>query len=147
MSHGPFVRCVKLFSSPPRVSDPDMHHGTCVAQVSWNKPVLLTNGFVWSQWRGKRPRHSRRMRNRNFTYLARHPYIVLYFILSVRVGESIKWSFATPDAVGNSFICRNILICYKIISDHCRATIRDRNSVNKNNISNDSSHSQEYVWR
>ena len=42
--HGPFDRYVKLrvahapgmpgtFSPPPRVSDPDMHHGTCVTHV------------------------------------------------------------------------------------------------------------------
>ena len=59
-SHGPLIRYVKLriahapgmpgtFSPPPRISDPDMHHGTC--------------GFLWSRWRGKRSRHSRRMRN------------------------------------------------------------------------------------
>ena len=42
--HGPLATCVKLrvahapgiletFSPPPRVSDPDMHHGTCVTHV------------------------------------------------------------------------------------------------------------------
>ena len=42
--HGPLTRYVKLrvahtpgmpgtFSPPPRVSDPDMHHGTCVTHV------------------------------------------------------------------------------------------------------------------
>ena len=42
--HGPLARYVKLrfahargmpgkFSPPPRVSDPDMHHGTCIAHV------------------------------------------------------------------------------------------------------------------
>ena len=44
LSHGPLARYVKLrvahapgmpgtFSPPPRVSDPDMHHGTCVMHV------------------------------------------------------------------------------------------------------------------
>ena len=66
--HGPLTRYAKLrvphtpgmpgaFSPPPRVSDPDMHHGTCVT------PGSLTSGFLWSRWRGKRSRHSRRMRN------------------------------------------------------------------------------------
>ena len=43
-SNGPLARYVKLrvahapgmpgtFSPPPRVSDPDMHHGTCVKHV------------------------------------------------------------------------------------------------------------------
>ena len=44
-AHGPLLRYVKLrvahapgmrgtFSPPPWVSDPDMHHGTCVTHVS-----------------------------------------------------------------------------------------------------------------
>ena len=31
------------FSPPPQVSDPDMHHGTCV----------LSSGFLWNRWVGK----------------------------------------------------------------------------------------------
>ena len=50
----------------PRVSDPDMHHGTCVTHVPWCMPGPLTNGFLWSQWRGKCSRHSRRMHNTQF---------------------------------------------------------------------------------
>ena len=47
--HGPLARYLKLrvahvpgipgtFSPPPRVSNPDMHHGTCVTHVSWCMP-------------------------------------------------------------------------------------------------------------
>ena len=72
--HGPLTWYAKLgvahapgiprtFSPPPRVSDPDMHHGTCVTHVTWCMPGSLTSGFLWSQWRGKR---SRRMRNPQF---------------------------------------------------------------------------------
>ena len=32
------------FSTPPRVSDPDMHHGTFVTHVSWSMPGSLTSG-------------------------------------------------------------------------------------------------------
>ena len=32
------------FSLPPRVSDPDMHHGTCVMHVPWCMPGSLTGG-------------------------------------------------------------------------------------------------------
>ena len=75
--HGPLARYVRLrvthapgmpgtFSPPLRVSDPDMHHGTCVTHVPWYMPRSLTNGFLWSRWRGKRSRHSRRMRNPRF---------------------------------------------------------------------------------
>ena len=51
------------FSPPSRVSDTDMHHGTCVTHVPWCMSGSLTNGFLWGRWRGKRSRHSRRMRN------------------------------------------------------------------------------------
>ena len=54
------------FSPPARVSYPDMHHGTCVTHVPWCMPWSLTGGFHGSRWRGKRSRHSRRMRNLQF---------------------------------------------------------------------------------
>ena len=71
--HGSLARYVKLrvvhapgmpgtFSPPPRVSYPDMRHGTCVMHVPRCMSGLLTSGFIWSRWRGKRSRHSRRMR-------------------------------------------------------------------------------------
>ena len=63
-SHGPLIRYVisrvahapgmpGTFSPPPRVSDPDMHHGTCVTHVPWCMPGSLTSGFLWSRRRGK----------------------------------------------------------------------------------------------
>ena len=73
-TNGPLTRYVKLrvahaprlpgtFSPPPRVGDPGMHHGTCVPHVPRCMPRSLTSGFLRSRWRGKRSRHSRRMRN------------------------------------------------------------------------------------
>ena len=55
--HGPLASYVKLwvthapgmpgiFSPPPRVSDPDTHHGTCVTHVPWCMPGSLLNGFL-----------------------------------------------------------------------------------------------------
>ena len=41
------------FSPRLRVSDPDMHHGTCVTHVPWFMLGSLTNGFLWSRSRGK----------------------------------------------------------------------------------------------
>ena len=72
--HGPLIRYAKLqgahapgmpgtFSPPPRVSDPDMHHGPCVTHVPWCMSGSLNSGFPHSQWRGKHFRHSQRMRN------------------------------------------------------------------------------------
>ena len=54
------------FSPAPLVSDPDMHHGTCVTHVLGCMPGSLTNSFLWSRWRGKRSRHSWRMCNPQF---------------------------------------------------------------------------------
>ena len=64
MCHGPLTRYAILrvahapempgtFSPPPRVSDPDMHHGTWVTHVPWRMPGLLTTGFPWGRWRQK----------------------------------------------------------------------------------------------
>ena len=77
LPHGPLARYVKLlighspgmpgtFSPPPWVSDSDMHHDTCMTHLPWCMPGSLTSGFLWSRWRGKRPRHSRRIRNPQF---------------------------------------------------------------------------------
>ena len=41
------------FFPSPQVSDPDMHHGTCVTHVPWCMPGSLTSGFLWNRWRGK----------------------------------------------------------------------------------------------
>ena len=78
--HGSLTRYVKLrvahapgTFSPPRVSDPDMHHGTCVTHVPWCMPGSLTRGFLWSRWRGKRSRHYRRMRNPQFYASGKRP--------------------------------------------------------------------------
>ena len=54
------------FSLPPRVSDPDMHQGTCVKHMPCCMPGSLTNGFFLSRWRGKHSRHSQRMHNLQF---------------------------------------------------------------------------------
>ena len=72
--HEPLIRYVKLrvahapgmpgtFSLPPRVSNPDMHHGTCVTNVPWCMVGSQTSGFLWSRWRRRRSRPSRRMCN------------------------------------------------------------------------------------
>ena len=41
------------FSPSPQISDPDMHHGTCVTHVPWCMPGSLTSGFLWKRRRGK----------------------------------------------------------------------------------------------
>ena len=86
--HGPLARYVKLriasapgmpgtFSPPPRVSDPGMHHSTFVTHVPWCMLGSITSGFLWSRWRGKRSRHSRRMRNPQFYVSGKRPMTYL----------------------------------------------------------------------
>ena len=58
---------------PPQIRDPDMHHGTCVTHVPWCMPGSLNCVFLWSWWRGKRSRHSRRMRNPQFYVSGKRP--------------------------------------------------------------------------
>ena len=43
----------RTFSLSPQVSDPDMHHGTCVTHVPWCMPGSLTSGFLWNRRRGE----------------------------------------------------------------------------------------------
>ena len=85
-SHGPLARYEKLqvahapgmpgtFSLPPRVSDPDMHHGTCVTHVPRSMPGSIISGFRWSRWRGSCSRHSRRMRNTRFYVSGKRPIV------------------------------------------------------------------------
>ena len=84
VSRGPLARYVKLpvahaprmpgtFSPPPRVSDSDMHYGTCMTHVSWCMPGSLTSSFLWNPWWGERSRHSRRMRNPQFYVAVKRP--------------------------------------------------------------------------
>ena len=83
--HGPLARYVKLqvahvlgmpgmFSPPPRVSDPHMHHGPCVMHVPWCMPGSLTSGILWmSRWWGKHSRHPQSMRNLKFYISGKRP--------------------------------------------------------------------------
>ena len=82
--HGRLTRSVYLrvahapgisgtFSPPPLVSDPVMHHGTCVTHEPWCMPESQTSGFLWGRWRGKRSRHSQRMRHTQFYVSGKRP--------------------------------------------------------------------------
>ena len=86
--NGPLARYVKLrvahapgmpgtFFPSTRVSDPDVHHGTCVTHVPWCMPGSRTSEFLWSRWRGKRSRHSRRMRNTHVYVSGNRPIEIL----------------------------------------------------------------------
>ena len=91
LQNGPLARYVKLrvahapgmpgtFSPPPRASNPDMHHGTCVTHVPWCMPGSLTSSFFCSRWLGKRSRHSRRMRNPQFYVSGKRPMLMVMLV-------------------------------------------------------------------
>ena len=46
---------------------------TFVTHVPWCMPGSLSSSFLWSRWRGKRFRHSRRMRNPQFYVSGKRP--------------------------------------------------------------------------
>ena len=59
------------FSPPPRVGDPDMHHGTCVTHLPRCMPGSPTSGFLWSRGGENVPGIPGACTTRNFTYLIR----------------------------------------------------------------------------
>ena len=70
--------------APPwRVSDPDMHYGTCVTHVPWCLAGSLTSGCLWGQRLGKRSRHSRRMRNPQLYVSGKRPIVIHVTFLSL----------------------------------------------------------------
>ena len=85
-------------SPPPRVSDPDMHHGTRMTNGPWCMPGSLTSGFLWSRWRGNSSRHSRRMhKSTGYTFLlhrCNNPMHYQPYITSIRPSVIIKSSMA-----------------------------------------------------
>ena len=51
----------------------------------WSMPGSLTSDFPWRQWRGKRSRHSRRMRNPEFYVSGKRPMVLSQSSLNVPV--------------------------------------------------------------
>ena len=64
------------FSPTPRVSYPDVHHGTCVTHVLWCIPGSLTNGFLWCRCGENVPGIPGACATRNFTYRVRDPFLL-----------------------------------------------------------------------
>ena len=89
-SHEPLTRYVKLrvehtpgmpgtfsrhqLQRKTQVSDPGMHHGTCVTHVPWCMSGSLTCGV------GKRSRHSRSMRKPQFYVSGKRPIFLELFV-------------------------------------------------------------------
>ena len=117
---GPLTRYVKLrvahapgmpgtFSPQLRVSDPDMHHSTCVTHVSWYMPGSLTSGFLWSRWWGKRSRHSRRMRNPQFYVSGKRPMLSYCWL------DNSKQILVMCESRYHHFHARNWMWCENVV--------------------------------
>ena len=89
------------FSPTPRVSDPDIHNGTCVTHVPWCMSGSLTSGFLWSRWRGNRSRHSRRMRNPQFYVFGKRPMVVLLAIKRFTIDTRCDDKYMYARQIGN----------------------------------------------
>ena len=126
-NHGPLTRYTKLwvahepgmprtFSPPPWISDPDIHHGMCVAHVPWCMSGSLMNGFFGSRWRGKRSRHTWRMRNPQFCVSGKRPM--------GRFSKLITKSCGTHNVVHKTthtwlFECyKNNYVAFKLVQGH-----------------------------
>ena len=82
-----------MFSPSPQVSDPDMHHGTCVTHVPWCMPGSLNSGFLWNWRRGENvPGIPGACATWNFTYLVSGPLCVAYSTPSHYLNEC-GWNF------------------------------------------------------
>ena len=146
--HGPLTRYVKFrvahapgiswtFSPPPRVSDPVMHYGTCVTHVPLCMPGSLTRGFLWSRWRGKRSRHSRRMRNPQFYVSGKRPMM-----------KGLSWTGDYRDCV-----CNPLIDSWVCSSRYRRSTMATASSWKRQGIAASTQpaccnrHSSMYTWR
>ena len=67
------------FSPPLHVSDPDMHHGTCVTHVPWCMPDALKSAVGENV-----PGIPGACATRNFTYLVRGPWNAAQFTVQCR---------------------------------------------------------------
>ena len=85
----------ETFSPPPRVSNPDVHQCTCVTHVPWCMPGLLTSGYIRSHWRRKCSRHSRRMRNTQYSVSGKRPmaeWVIEQLDITVGGGRCLWYS-------------------------------------------------------
>ena len=88
----------------PLVSDPSMHHGTCVYARA-----VMHAGIANLRWWGKRSRHSRRLRNPQFYVSGKRPMIPMCTVSNVLwmpVPCGHIW-YHNLNEGGYNFICRS----------------------------------------
>ena len=101
-------------SAAPLVSDPDMHHGTCVTHVPWCMSGSLTSGFLWSRWRENVPGIPSACATCNFTYLVRGPWqtelMIYQHMVSLGYNELISHMTAWPEKHTLKYIEQNLML-------------------------------------
>ena len=75
-----------------KVSDPDIHQGTCVMHVPWWMPGSLTSSFLWSRCGENVPGIPGACATRNFTYLVRGPWSTTHFCNET---STVYWCMAS----------------------------------------------------
>ena len=125
------------------------HHGlavpTCVTHVPWCMSGSLTSGFLWSRWRGKRSRHSRRMRNLQFYVSGKRPMVFATVVIG-------KFFWDVPIAISVGFRAKRtieisivIWYCYSSCSWHAIQGAHLLTWININ-LSMDIYHIPREVW-
>ena len=96
VAHAP--RMPGTFFPPPCVSEPNIHHDTCVKHVPWFMPGLLTCGFLWSWWWENVPSIASACATRNFAYLVRGAYSPAHRLSSVTFQKSLANNMSTSQS-------------------------------------------------
>ena len=107
----------ETFSPPPRLSDPDLHHGTCAVHVPWCMPGSLTSDYLWNLWRGKGSPHSRRMRNPQMYVSGKRSMACCLFVPKLHLNQYwiiVNWT------IRNIFLPMFFFIIILHIIERCR---------------------------
>ena len=75
--------CRERFSPPPISKETASWRSRHASRHVRDARAVMHVGIAYLRWRGKRSRHSRRMRTRSFTYLARGPWGTCRYIYHV----------------------------------------------------------------
>ena len=105
---------IGIVSSATAGCDPVMHHGTCVTHVPWCMPRSLASGFLWSWRRGKRSRHSRRMRNPQVCVSGKRP-IISWSTYWKLINKDTTWPAREAEILG-FFVSSNSNLCFVSVS-------------------------------
>ena len=97
--------CRERFPPPPISKETASWRSRHASRHVRDARAVMHVGIAHLRWRGKRSRHSRRMRTRNFTYLARGPWWLCnhwqykrhHAILTIR-GARLMWNIMKRDS-------------------------------------------------